>query len=247
MNERNTRQVRWFRCNITLDTVIALISVLLMWVSFFIMYHTDSMAIKVLVFCILANIGLNVMLPLIWCLLYKKERIEVLGITRKNMKYSIVIGFALAYVKLHQLIPLLSGVNWTTQLIYNIFLFWEPFFIFGWLQSRFEKSFGIVGGIFLTGVSLGIYHLGSFEPQNVLIITLNGIVFAMVYHLVNNLLVIWPALWCISSSVGTLSGGLEYGIEVCIMYFIVFTIQIALILGVHKLQKNGVRKHNKVC
>lgn len=247
MNERTMRQERWFSCNITLDTVIALISVLLMWASFYIMYHTDSMAIKGFVFCILTNIGLNVLLPLIWCLIYKKEKIEVLGITRKNMMSSIVIGFALAYVKLYQLIPLLSGVNWSIHLIYNVFLFWEPFFIFGWLQSRFEKAFGIVGGILLTGAGLGIYHLGSFEPRNVLIITMNGIVFAMVYRLVQNLLVMWPALWCISSSVGTLSGGLKFGIEVCIIYFIVFIIQIALILGIHKLQKRGVRKHNKIC
>ena len=104
-----------------------------------------------------------------------------------------------------------------------------------------------MGGILLTGVGLGIYHLGSFEPRNVLIITMNGIVFAMVYRLVNNLLVMWPALWCISSSVGTLSGGLEFGKEVCIIYFVVFIIQIALIVGIHKLQKRGVRKHNKIC
>jgi len=247
MNERTMRQERWFSCNITLDTVIALISVLLMWASFYIMYHTDSMAIKGFIFCILTNIGLNVLLPLSWCLIYKKEKIEVLGITRNNMMYSIVIGFTLAYVKLYQLIPLLSGVNWSTHLIYNFFLFWEPFFIFGWLQSRFEKAFGIVGGILLTGVGLGIYHLGSFEPKNVLIITMNGIVFAMVYRLVKNLLVMWPALWCISSSVGTLSGGLEFGEEVCIIYFVVFIIQITLIVGIHKLQKRGVRKHNKIC
>lgn len=235
MNERVKKQVRLFNFNFTLDTVVALISVLLMWASFFIMYHTNSMVIKGFVFCILTNIGLNVLVPLIWCLIYKKEKIEVLGITKNNIISGIVIGSALAYVKLYQLIPLLSGVNWSIHLIYNAFLFWEPFFIFGWLQSRFEKAFGIVGGIILTGIALGVYHLGSFELKNVLIITANGIVFAMVYRLVNNLLVMWPALWCISSSVGTLSGGLEFGKEVCIIYFVVFIIQIALIAGIHKL------------
>lgn len=241
MNVKIMKQVRWFNCDVTLDTVVALISVLLMWASFFIMYHTDRMIIKGFLFCILTNIGLNVLVPLIWCLIYKKEKIEVLGITKNYMLSSIVIGFALAYVKLYQLIPLLSGVNWTIHLIYNAFLFWEPFFIFGWLQSRFEKAFGIVGGIVLTGIALGVYHLGSFQLSNVLIITANGIVFAMVYRLVKNLLVMWPALWCISSSVGTLSGGLKFGKEVCILYLVVFTIQISLIVGIHKLQKCGVK------
>lgn len=228
------RQEKWFKCNITPDTVLALISVLLMWASFYIMYHSDSMVVKGLVFCLLANIGLNVLLPMVWCLIYKKEKLEVLGITKSNWIPSIVIGFALAYVKSYQLVPLLSGINWTTHLLYNVFLFWEPFFIFGWLQSRFENAFGIVGGILLTGVGLGIYHLGSFELTNVLIITMNGVVFAVVYRLVKNLLVMWPALWCISSSVGTLNGGLEFGIEVCILYFVVFIVQMALIVGIQR-------------
>lgn len=231
---------KWLKAECSSDIVVAIGTVLLTWISFYVMYHTESMMIKGVVFAVFTNIGLNVVFPCCWCLIHKKEKLSELGITKKNLFFGLIIGLALAYVKVYQLFPMLDGIDWAAHLLYNFFLFWEPFFIFGWLQSRFEKSFGIIGGIILAGVSLGVYHIGSFTLFNVLILTLNGIVFATVYRLTKNLISMWPVFWCVSAAVGTLSGNMIFGIEIAFVYMLVFFIQIGFIIFFYKCSRKGI-------
>ncbi len=56
-------------------------------------------------------------------------------------------------------IPLQPGVSLLPQILANVFMLWEPFFVFGWLQLRFERAFGILPGILLAGIAMGTYHL----------------------------------------------------------------------------------------
>ena len=50
---------------------------------------------------------------------------------------------------------------------------WEPFFVYGWLQLRFERAFGVIPGIALAAVCFGAYHIGTFPLSGV--VTLLGL------------------------------------------------------------------------
>ena len=56
------------------------------------------------------------------------------------------------------------------NIAYNAIAFWEPLFVFGWLQLRFERAFGIIAGILMAALSFAAYHIGSF-PMEALIVS----------------------------------------------------------------------------
>ena len=52
--------------------------------------------------------------------------------------------------------------------IYNALSIWEVIFLYGWLFTRFEKSFGKIIAVLLTAISVGLYHTGTLPVQNIL-------------------------------------------------------------------------------
>jgi hypothetical protein len=105
---------------------------------------------------------------------------------------------------------------------------WEPFFIYCWLQLRFERAFGVIPGIILAGVCMGLYHVGTYPllgMPGVVQLMLHGIFFGAIFRSTKNLLVLWPLTWAISASIGTISGGFIFEWEVVGMYAVILLIQ----------------------
>ena len=44
----------------------------------------------------------------------------------------------------------------------NLCVFWEPFFLFSYLQMVYLRSFGEVPAVFLTSLSFALYHVGTY-------------------------------------------------------------------------------------
>jgi CAAX prenyl protease-like protein len=89
---------------------------------------------------------------------------------------------------------------------------WEPFFVFGWLQLRFERAFGVLPGVFLAALCFGAYHLGTFPPPAVLSLVGFGLLYAALFRAIgSNLLVLWPLVWPVGSGIGTPQGGFAFG------------------------------------
>jgi hypothetical protein len=97
------------------------------------------------------------------------------------------------------------------MLAFNLVGLWEPFFVYDWLQLRFDRAFGIVPGVFLTGLCIGIYHIGSFPAGAVLSFVVLGCIFAAMFRLTSNLLILWPLVWGASSSFSLLAAGKTIG------------------------------------
>lgn len=89
-------------------------------------------------------------------------------------------------------------------------ILWEPFFVYGWLQLRFERAFGVIPGILLAGGSFGLYHVGTYSMVGVMELAFFGAMFAVIFHIGrSNLLALWPLTWAVAASIGTL-GRFEY-------------------------------------
>jgi hypothetical protein len=89
----------------------------------------------------------------------------------------------------------------------NAVILWEPFFVHGWLQLRFDRAFGIVPGVLLAGLCFAGYHVGTYPLEGVIGLLFFGLIYATVFRLTSNLLIMWPLTWCVGSSLGTLMGG----------------------------------------
>lgn len=81
----------------------------------------------------------------------------------------------------------------------------EPLFIFGWLQSRLEKDYGVLPAILLAAAGFALYHVG-YLPVQISDQFYSAVLFAVAFRLTRNLLVCWPALWAVTSAFVCLSG-----------------------------------------
>lgn len=98
------------------------------------------------------------------------------------------------------------------HLLVNALALWEPFFVFGWLQLRFERAFGVLPGAVLAALSFGVYHLGTFPLSAVLALVGFGLLYAALFRALGaTLLALWPLAWAVGSGIGTLQGGFAFG------------------------------------
>ena len=72
---------------------------------------------------------------------------------------------------------------------------------------RLDRAFVIVLGVLLAALSFAAYHIGTYPHGGLIVLLIWGLFCAVVFRLTSNLPTVWPLLWCVGSSIGTLMGG----------------------------------------
>lgn len=247
--KKRMHDTKLFKWNPSVELLVALITLLFMWASYYALFNSHKLfswyqsndLAKLFIFIILTNIILNVIFPVWWITIYKKQSISNLGISSKLLLPSIIISVVLAILSGIHLPELISGVNWLPQLLISALIFFEPFFVFGWLQIRFEKSFGIIPAIVLSALSFILYQIGSAPIGNIIAMFPEYLLLAIAFGLTNNIIAVWPIYWCIGSTVNQLILGIHHDWNEVIAYLFALIIQIGFI---YYLLKNKRIKYN---
>jgi len=136
--------------------------------------------------------------PSLW-IIRKGLPLRALGITMDRAAISIVLSIIFSAVQYSQtmanitLPPAEEFVPLVTMAL-PVGLF-EAIFFRGWVQMRFEKAFGILPGIVLGSAIYALYHVGyGMEPDDIAFLFIIGLIYASVFRLTKNLLIIWPFL-----------------------------------------------------
>jgi len=228
--EKHTNRNKWVRWAPNLDTGIAFASLAVMVLAYYAATHwLVSQVSVILVLGILTNIFLNVVLPVWWIVYHRKQPLSELGITTNRWLISLIISIGVGGFTAIRLYQMASGINWLPHILLNIACFWEPFFVFGWLQLRFDRAFGIVPGIILAGLSFTAYHIGTYPPDALLMFLFAGFLYATVFRITSNLLILWPLAFPIGSSIGTLMGGMEFTWDHVTIWAIILAVQLIFI------------------
>jgi hypothetical protein len=183
----------------------------------------------VLVFGVLTNIGINMLFPVWWIAYHRKKPLSELGITTRHWLPSLVIGLVLAALSSVRLWQMEAGVNLLPHVLFNGIILWEPFFVFSWLQLRFDRAFGIVPGVLLAGLSFAAYHIGTYPPVMLIVLLVTGLIYAAIFRLTCNLLIVWPFVWSIASSIGTLMGGMQFTWKQVAIWLVILLVQLGFI------------------
>ncbi|WP_414470176.1 hypothetical protein [Methanobacterium sp. ACI-7] len=234
---------KWFAWNPSIDTAVALITALLMiGGGYYLMVHLPEGSMIKTVYNVIITF-LLVIFPVWWLLWYRDRSLKDLGIKKEGMLPSLIISILITAYFLYYTLSTYAfdGANLIPHFLTNALILWEPFFIFCWLQLRFDKAFGIIPGILLAGIALGAYHIGTYPITEVVILALFGILFAIIFRITSNLLIMWPLTWSTSSAVGTLKGGFLLGWNEAIMAFLVLLVQVIVIYYIWK-NKGTVQK-----
>ena len=226
----STKKLRWFTWSPGGDTLIALLTEIAMIALYWITTHLLGGGWDgVLFFGVLTNLGLNVLFPVWWIAYHRKQPLSELGITTRRWLPSLLIGVVLAAFSSVRLRQMAIGVNWLPHVLFNAVILWEPFFVFSWLQLRFDRAFGIVPGVILAGLSFAAYHIGTYPPGMLIVLLITGLIYAAIFRLTSNLLIVWPFVWSVASSIGTLMGGMQFTWNQVAIWSVILLIQLGFI------------------
>lgn len=223
------RQVEWIKWEPNLDILVALLSLAWMTFAYYTMHHTESTLFIVCGFTLFTNLMVNVVFPAWWVVGCRKQPLSELGITTHHWLPSLLISLAIAGFYALQLQPVLEKEDWLPRILYCTLCLWEPFFIHGWLQLRFERAFGTLPGILMAGFGLTIFHVGSTPSRFLLELFLSGIVFAALFRLTRNILMLWPVGWALASTVGTAQTGTTFTWMIVATYVVVVVLQLSFV------------------
>lgn len=189
------------------DTLIAFGTLLAFWASYW-----AGTTINVW-FLLIGIVVLGTLIPAVTVLGRQGEGWEGLGLRRRFLVPSLVVSAVLGVGSAYQLYATAAelGVAVVPHLLANVLVLWEPFFVFGWLFLRWERAFGWLPAIVLTGVGFAVQHVGSVPFAAAVSFGAFALAFALVFALVRNLAILWPLFYPIASGIGTLQAGFAMG------------------------------------
>ena len=218
-----------------LDTLLASITAAIMIGIYYLnaKYGFEQPAFFFIGFVLIGHIILNATIPAFVVLVLCKEGLSSLGIKRENLFSSILISAVLAAIFSNTFFQALEGFdgNPIPHIIFNGISLWEPLFVYGWLQLRFERAFGYILAPIIAGAAFAAYHIGTFPIDMVLMLFGFGVFYGVVFGFVRNILVLFPMTWAVGSSIGTIQGGYSFDWSTVIVYAIVLLLQVMILFG----------------
>ncbi len=205
------KRIFTFKFEITKDTKVAfLLGLIVIGLSFFLKFFRANTHFNEVIFFIILDILIKVIIgfyiPLQYMLIKKNKGLDIFGLTKNRWKSSLVFGLIFMGLLFIQFVTdsgdkggvilLKPGVFIPAFYIFVAGIF-EMIFIYGFLRRIFEDSFGILPGIILTSLFYSLHHAG-FQPEFGKLIFV-GIMYASVYRITNNLLIIFPFFWGIGA------------------------------------------------
>lgn len=208
----------------------------------------------VLYFLLYALLGatlLGIGIPVVWTVLIRKKSIECLGITKKNLKMSILIQIVLAVIlygnvltknsiQLEKLIPLI-GLALTIG-------FFEAVFWRGWILQRLEDSFGLIPAILLGSLLYSLYHISYGMPTSEMIfLFFIGIMFAITFRFTKSIFILWPLFQPIGQLLTLIKDGLELPLIAVVGFIEALGAMVFLIWIVGRVSKKiNIRKQESL-
>jgi uncharacterized protein len=170
--------------------------VILFWIAFE-AFTTDRVAGLFLTFA--AGLVLGVVGPLFWVVWHRGEPLSALGLTTDRWRSTVGVGLVLAAVQFAMTLwgyDLPEPVDWVPLLVMSVVVgLFEAVFFRGFVQGRLEASFGAGPAVLGAAVLYSLYHVGYGMPVDEMVFLFGlGVVYAIAFRLVSNVLVLWPLL-----------------------------------------------------
>ena len=155
---------------------------------------------------------LGVVGPLVYQVWVRGRDLRSLGIGLHQWRATVAMGLVLAAVQFavtmvgysmpdaEQWVPLLG-----MSLVVGLF---EAVFFRGFIQGRLEASFGPVPAVVGAAVLYAVYHVGYGMALDEMWFLLGlGVLYAVVYRLTTNILILWPLLTPLGAFFNNLDSG----------------------------------------
>jgi protein-S-isoprenylcysteine O-methyltransferase Ste14 len=235
------KSLPWVRWNPGRDTYLALATLLYFIPSYYLGANTGSLF--GLVNFLFATTVVLVILPAYYVLKVMKKPPSEIGFTARQLLPSLGLSALLVLRYSPGLRSALGSIpedNVLPHLLYCGLCLWEPFFIYCWIQLRFEEAFGILPGIVAAGFCTAAYHVGTFPAGIVLMLGGYGLFYGVLFRLTRNIFTLWPFAWAGASAMGTIAGGFVFGWSHALLYGVILIVQLLSIWVFYRSGRQGV-------
>ncbi len=217
------------------DTLVAALSLVTFWLCYWAGTTWNIWALWA------GIVVVGTVVPAVTVLWWRREGLAGLGVRRGWLLTSLVVSALLGAGSAYRLVTLAGeqGVPVAPHLLGNLLVLWEPLFVFGWLYLRWERAFGWLPAIALTGAGFALQHVGAVPLATALGFGAFAVVFAVVFALVRNLVVLWPLFYPVASGIGTLQAGVAFAWSDVAPAAVLLVIQVIIVLGVWSLARRS--------
>jgi hypothetical protein len=176
----------------------------------FTVFTTDNVPGLFLTFA--GGLLLGVGVPVWYSIWIRRRPLRSLGLgghaLRPTLALALVFG-CVQFVIMFWGYSLPAPVNWVPLLVMSLTVgLFEAVFFRGFIQGRLEESFGTVPGVVGAATLYALYHVGyGMNASEIVFLFGLGIVYAIAYRLVNNILVLWPLLTPIGAFFNNIEAG----------------------------------------
>lgn len=181
------------------------------WLSFAVL-TTDREILLFITFAVVGLLGIGVVGPVAYSICGRGRALESLGLTRRRLPSALMLGASLAAMQFAVTLwgyDLPNRVDWVPLLLMSVVVgLFEAIFFRGFIQLRLEASFGLVPSIIFGAGLYSLYHVGyEMGVEEMGFLFGLGLVYAAVFRLVSNILVLWPLLTPLGAFYNNLEAG----------------------------------------
>lgn len=166
--------------------------------------------------CHAAGLLLGVVGPVVYMVWRRGRPLSDLGLRLDNWREVVPLALALATVQffltLYGYALPTRAVDWVPLAVMSLMVgLFEAVFFRGFIQTRLSASFGSVAGTAAAAGLYALYHVGyGMGAQEMMFLFGLGVVYAVAFATVRNVLVLWPLLIPMGTFFNNLrSGGFE--------------------------------------
>jgi uncharacterized protein len=150
--------------------------------------------------------------PIVYTVWVRRRTLATLGLTTRNLREAVLLGVLLAGIQFGLTLwgyNLPRPVDWVPLLVLALTIgLFEAVFFRGFVQTRLESSFGPIAGIGGAALLYAAYHVGyGMGTGEMLFLAGLGVVYAIAFAVVRNIVVLWPLLLPLGSFYNNVDSG----------------------------------------
>jgi hypothetical protein len=150
--------------------------------------------------------------PIVYQVWMRGRDLRSLGLGFHHLRATLTFGLVFAAIQFASTLwgyDLPAAADWVPLLVMSLVVgLFEAVFFRGFIQGRLEASFGVIPAVGGAALLYALYHVGFGMGANEMWFLFGlGVVYAVIYRLTTNILILWPLLTPLGAFFNNLQAG----------------------------------------
>jgi membrane protease YdiL (CAAX protease family) len=150
--------------------------------------------------------------PIVYQVWMRGRDLRSLGLGLHQLRTTVILGLVFAVIQFTSTLwgsDLPDPVEWVPLLVMSLVVgLFEAVFFRGFIQGRLEASLGVIPAVGGAAILYAVYHVGyGMGADEIWFLFGLGVVYAIIFRLTTNILILWPLLTPLGAFFNNLQSG----------------------------------------